>query len=168
MLTLTAANTYNGGTTVNDGTLQLGNPSALGTGGLTVTGGELDLNANSVSLLSLSGNGGTVSDESSSSGSATVLTVVQGTTTTFGGTIRDGLSGQQVALAMSGTGTLILTGSNTYSGGTTINAGVLQFGTGAGTVFQPPPAALSSTAVVRWRPPARPVTARRPTGLTAA
>jgi len=34
-------------------------------------------------------------------------------------------------LVQSGTGTLILTGTNTYSGGTTVNAGTLQIGNGA-------------------------------------
>ena len=127
MLTLAAANSYMGGTTISGGTLQLGmgNPSALGTGGLTVSGGELDLNTNSISLPSLSGTGGTISDESGQSGTPTTLTIAQGTATTFGGTIRDGSNSQQVALTMSGTGMLILSGSNTYTGGTVVNAGTL-------------------------------------------
>ena len=124
-LTLAAANTYNGGTTVNNGTLQLANPAALGTGGLTVNGGELDLNANSISLPSLSGNGGTISDESTSSGTTT-LTVAQAGATTFGGTVRDGLHGTFVALASSGSGMLTLAGNNTFSGGINVSGGTLQ------------------------------------------
>lgn len=41
-LTLNTSNTYAGGTTLNAGTLNLGNASALGTGALTITGGTLD------------------------------------------------------------------------------------------------------------------------------
>ena len=58
--------------------------------------------------------------------------------TEFDGAIKDGTS--STALIKTGTGTLTLTSTNTYSGGTTINAGTLQInnlmgsGTGSGTV----------------------------------
>ena len=48
--------------------------------------------------------------------------------TTFDGLLRNG-SGT-LALAKIGTGTLTLTASNTYSGGTTISGGTLQIGNG--------------------------------------
>ena len=97
-LNLGGYNTYGGGTTLNAGVLQLGNPYALGSGGLTINGGELDLNANFISLPSLTGSGGTISDESNPSVGPTILTltVAQGTEASFGGKIRDGQSGQQV------------------------------------------------------------------------
>jgi autotransporter-associated beta strand protein len=41
-LTINTANTYAGGTTLNAGTLNVNNASALGTGTLTITGGTLD------------------------------------------------------------------------------------------------------------------------------
>jgi autotransporter-associated beta strand protein len=44
-----------------------------------------------------------------------------GTTATFGNDI-----GGSGSLTLSGSGTLLLTGNNTYSGGTTVNAGILQ------------------------------------------
>jgi len=50
-----------------------------------------------------------------------VLTVGDATTTTFDGTI-SGLGG---SLAKQGAGTLVLSGTNTYSGGTSVNAGTL-------------------------------------------
>ena len=125
-LNLGGNNTYGGGTTLNAGVLQLGNAGALGSGGLIVNGGELDLNGNSINLpSSLVGSGGTISDESSKSIAPTTLTIAQGTATTFGGKIRDGLSGQPVALNMSGSGTLTLSGNNGYSGGTTVQGGTL-------------------------------------------
>src|SRR5690606_20167839 len=40
-LTLTEANTYTGGTTINAGTLTVGNATALGTGNVTVGNGQL-------------------------------------------------------------------------------------------------------------------------------
>jgi autotransporter-associated beta strand protein len=127
MLTLTGANSYSGGTTVSGGTLQLGagNSTGLGTGGLTLSGGELDMNTNSVSLPSLSGAAGTISDESVASGTTT-LTLTQSTTTAFSGTIRNGLNGTFVALTLDGPGTVILSGTNTYSGGTNVEAGILE------------------------------------------
>ena len=125
-LALAGTSSYSGGTTLLAGTLQLGNSSALGSGGLTLNGGELDMNGNSISVYSLSGAGGTISDESSPPTAApTMLTVFQNTTTSFGGAIRDGLNGQSVALTMSGPGTLILSGSNSYSGGTFADNGIL-------------------------------------------
>ncbi len=49
----------------------------------------------------------------------------------FAGVMRDDLGGRGVlAIAKSGSGTLVLTGANTYTGGTTINTGTLQLGDG--------------------------------------
>ena len=64
---------HSGGTTVSAGTLQLGagNAVALGTGGLTVNGGLVDLQGNSLTfangnaLPSLAGTGGVITDSSS-------------------------------------------------------------------------------------------------------
>ena len=61
-LTLDSADSYSGGTAINAGTLVVGNTAALGSGGLVLTGGLLDLNANSISVSSLSGFGGTITD----------------------------------------------------------------------------------------------------------
>ena len=60
MLTLAAANNYSGETTVAAGVLQLGNTAALGSGGLAVNGGSLDMNDLSVTVPSFSGAGGIV------------------------------------------------------------------------------------------------------------
>ena len=49
-----------------------------------------------------------------------------GGTTTFSGTIQDGAGG--VGLGLSGSGTLVLAGGNTYSGNTTLSSGTLQLG----------------------------------------
>ena len=133
-LYLTAADVYSGGTTVSNGTLQLGNAAALGTGGLTTTGGVLDLHGFSLTvggsnaLPSLSGTGGTITDNSAAG--STTLTVQQSGGTTYAGALLDGAN-TSIALVKAGTGTLNLAGSNGYSGGTTVSGGILQLGNSA-------------------------------------
>ena len=58
ILTVGGSNSFGGGTTVNNGTLQLGNVAALGTGGLAANGGTLDLAGSSVTVPSFSGDRG--------------------------------------------------------------------------------------------------------------
>ena len=96
--TLTGNNTYSGGTTINAGTLQVGNggtTGALGTGNIT----------NNAALVINRSNAVTFGQVISGTGTLTKL----------------------------GAGTTTLTGANTYSGTTTISAGVLQVGTGGTT-----------------------------------
>ena len=47
---------------------------------------------------------------------------------TYPGSIQDGVGSAALSLVKAGSTTLVLTGSNTYSGGTTVNAGTLQLG----------------------------------------
>ena len=124
-LVLAASNNYGGGTTINGGTLQLANAGALGSAGLAISAGLLDLNTYSISVPWLEGTAGTISDDSSTRTGATTLTVSQSANTAFSGTIQDGPQ-NLLALSKSGTGRLLLTGSNTYTGPTSINQGTLQ------------------------------------------
>ncbi|EDZ1349031.1 autotransporter outer membrane beta-barrel domain-containing protein [Salmonella enterica] len=149
VLTLSGANSYSGGTLISDGTLVASNVEALGTGDVTDnatlelnTGGTFD-NAISGSgqvvksgdkMLTLSGansySGGTlISDgtlvasnvEALGTGDVTNnATLELNTGGDFTNNIRG--SGQVVK---SGDETLTLSGSNTYTGGTTINDGTL-------------------------------------------
>jgi len=128
-LTLSGANTYTGATTVAAGTLKAGSATALGvTSAATVaSGATLDIAGFSTSLGSLAGLG-TVTN----SGSAATLTVGgDNTSTTFSGILQNGAG--TLALTKAGTGTLIFTGGNTYTGGTTISDGSLQIGDGGTT-----------------------------------
>ena len=87
--------------------------------------GTLDLNGMSqtvASLADVSGAGGTVT---SSATGAVTLTLAPTTTTSFSGVISNG-SGT-LGLIVNGAGMQVLAGSNTYSGGTTVTTGTLQF-----------------------------------------
>ncbi len=67
----------------------------------------------------------------SSSGTSTYTIGALNENTTFTGAIDDGESSSaSIALTKVGTGTLTLSGNNTYGGTTTINAGALQIGDG--------------------------------------
>ena len=77
MLTLSGANSYNGGTTVSEGTLQVGNSGAVPgntyTGNVEVdTNGTLDLNGQNITINGLSGLG-TVTNNGSALSTFTVV-----------------------------------------------------------------------------------------------
>ncbi|MGA8819961.1 MAG: autotransporter-associated beta strand repeat-containing protein, partial [Xanthobacteraceae bacterium] len=116
----TTADDYSGATTVDAGTLQLGDGGSLGFGGaLNINGGTFDLNGHNQTVGDLSGTGGMLT-----LGSGT-LTTDSTDSTIFAGTISG--TGE---LVIDGTGTLTLTGSNNYNGGTTISDGELVLGNG--------------------------------------
>jgi autotransporter-associated beta strand protein len=123
-VSLNSANNHTGGTIVNAGTLTMGNAAALGStsGPLTVNGGTLNMAANSLTVGNLTGTGGVISG---TSGTRT-LTIGQGDFGggNFQGVIANG-SGGTTALTKTGTGTITLSGFNTYTGATAINAGKL-------------------------------------------
>jgi autotransporter-associated beta strand protein len=120
-VTITNSNSYSGGTAVNAGLLQLDNSGALGsvTAPLLVNGGTLDVHGYHLSVGPLSGLG--TIDDLSGSGS---LTVGDGdATSTFAGMIRNTTG--ELSLIKAGSGTLVLNGSDSYIGGTIVNAGKL-------------------------------------------
>jgi autotransporter-associated beta strand protein len=129
-LTLTGVNTYSGGTTINGGTLQLGSANGIPSGPSTpniAINGTLDLNGFGLVLTSISGSG-TVVNNAANGQTATLTVGTADTSATFAGVVQDG-SGP-TALDKTGSGVLVLTGSNTYSGLTTISGGTLQIGNG--------------------------------------
>ncbi len=140
---LSGANSQTGGTTIDSGTVILAGAGTLGAADntTTVNGGTLDLGTTSQTQAALVQNGGVVKN-----GDMTVTDY----TLTGGMLARDAsvtasdafdVSDGHVAGALHGTGaltktgdeTVILSGDNDYSGGTTIESGALRLGLGGTT-----------------------------------
>jgi autotransporter-associated beta strand protein len=138
---LGAASSYNGPTTIqNAGTLKLGNSNVLPTSPQTAmtvnTNSIFDLASYSDGVASLTGDT-TAIVKNSVVGGTSALTVNPsvGVSTTFAGTIKGTTGGTQgdIALVKNGSGTLILTGANTYGGSTTINGGTVTLAATSGS-----------------------------------
>ncbi|RJJ51019.1 fibronectin-binding autotransporter adhesin ShdA [Salmonella enterica subsp. enterica serovar Lubbock] len=146
-LTLSGDNTYSGGTTIDDGVLIADNADSLGTGTIANNGvlqvgegelkntlsgtgslvkigtGELTLNGdNDYSGGTTIDDGVLIADNADSLGTGTVAN--NGVLQVGEGELKNTLSGTG-SLVKIGTGELTLSGDNTYSGGTTIDDGVL-------------------------------------------
>ena len=95
--------------------------------GANLGGGTLDLAGTNEGFDQLTGTG-TVTNSVAGSTSTLTIGTFNGSSN-FSGTIQDG--GTAVALVKSGSGTLTLSGANSYSGGTAVSAGTLQVGSGS-------------------------------------
>ncbi|EDU1474270.1 autotransporter outer membrane beta-barrel domain-containing protein [Salmonella enterica subsp. enterica serovar Javiana] len=146
-LTLSGDNTYSGGTTITGGTLTADHADSLGTGVIANSGvlqvgeGELENTLSGTGSLVKTGTGElTLSGDNTYSGGTTItggtLTADHADSLGTGviansgvlqvgeGELENTLSGSGL-LVKTGTGELTLSGDNTYSGGTTIDDGVL-------------------------------------------
>ena len=145
---LGGVSTYTGNTAIEAGILQLtgGNDRlptstvvSLGSTGTTL--GTLDLNGRSQQIAGLVSTTGTVASGSvkntvTSTAAATLeINVAEGTTKSYGAgtTQNSGVIGGLLGLTKSGLGTQVLGDANTYTGGTTVNAGTLAL-SGLGTL----------------------------------
>ena len=120
IMTLSEVNSYQGGTAVNGGTLAVTADANLGaaSGGLAFGGGTLQFLAGFITnrAVTLNAGGGTFD--------------TNGNNATLAGAI-----GGAGSLTKVGVGTMTLSGTGTYIGNTTVNAGTLQ--AGAANVFAP-------------------------------
>ena len=122
-LILSGVNTYTGATTISAGTLKVGVANAVPSGSAVTASGTFDLAGFADTIGSLAG-GGTVTN--SGGANAILTTGGDNTSTLFSGVIQDGT--KKVALTKGGTGTMTLSGANSYTSATTINGGTLQVG----------------------------------------
>ena len=120
-LTLSAANSYTGATTITAGTLTLGVANAIPSVSSVSVTGTLNLNGHSDAIGALSGAGSVTN----TSATAVTLTITNGSASTFSGII--GNNGA-VSLTKAGGGVETLSGANTYSGNTAINGGFVNAG----------------------------------------
>ena len=124
---LGGANSFNGTTIINAGTLQLANSLALQNSGLTYNSGTLTF-GNGITAATLGGLGGSqnLSLLNNLSGGVALTVGGNNVNTTYSGA----LSGAGASLTKAGTGQLTLTGVNTYAGSTTGNGGTLELPAG--------------------------------------
>ena len=160
------ANTYSGGTTINDTTVVVGSNTGLGTGPVTANASTLNFTSSSPTLASLSLSASTInfaanssptivdmnSDSTGStnvinlgpSGSTTTLTVQVDSDPSYYGSIT-GYGNLKVTSASSGE--LDLRGSNTYVGQTTIGANTVVVA-GTNSAFSTGPVTVNSGGVL--------------------
>ena len=107
-LTLSGSNSYTGATSVTSGTLSIASDGNLGSGALTLNGVSLSVTGSGVTIdnaISLGSSGGSISNADAVDLSSTI-------------------SGTG-ALIKEGAGTLTLSGSNSYTGATSVTSGTL-------------------------------------------
>ena len=108
-LSLIGANTFSGGASVNSGCIAIGGYQALGTGVVKMNGGSL---AGTLNGGTLSNTVNLATNATFDAGVSSNLTIAGAITNSF-------------ALTKIGRGTLTLSGTNTYRGGTTVSNGAL-------------------------------------------
>jgi autotransporter-associated beta strand protein len=151
-VTITTSNTYAGGTTVNAGTLNINNASAIGTGVLTMTGGTIDATAGNTVLTTnnaqnWNGDFTFKGTNSLNVGTGDVTLGASPTVTVTAGTLGVGsipVATTGYGLTKAGTGTLSLTSTavSNIDGTLNIQAGTIEMGgdmyvtglTGSGTL----------------------------------
>lgn len=133
VLVLSSAGTYTGGLAVTGGTARLGNNGSAGTGTLTIDGGAVEALTTPRTLANPIVLGGSATFGGSQAfvlnGAGTLIAnagVAVNVPVTFTNAIGENAAGR--SFTKTGTGTLILGGANTFSGGLVLSAGTLGLG----------------------------------------
>lgn len=136
-LTLTGANTYDGGTTVSAGRLNINHASAIGTGPLSINAGTTIDNSTSLPIELSNANPINFNGDFTFAGTRalnlgagavtmtgdTIITTSGTNSTSFALTISSAISGPGFSLTKSGPGRMFLSGQSDFSGGVTITEG---------------------------------------------
>ena len=138
-LILSDNNNFSGGVTINAGTLQLNAPAALFGPTLNVvtfgagSTGTLDLNGFGATIGGLNTNSlvGTPVVTNSSSAPRTLEVQVVSGNSTYAGVLQDGPASGSLLLLKTGSGTLTLSGANTFTAPVNINGGTLAISGGS-------------------------------------
>ncbi len=156
MATLASANSYSGGTTLNNGTLRIGDSAALGSAALAINGGTLSSKDTSpISLATaITFNNNATLGNATDNGVLTLsgpIALTAGVDVTFNSDVllSGVVSGPSNYLGKNGTGTLTVTGTNTY-GSTFVDSGTLQVGTGGAAGTIPGSATITSPGTLRY------------------
>ncbi len=138
-LTLSSNNGFSGGVTINAGTLQINAPAALGSPGQNIvtfgagSTGTLDLNGFSATIGGLNTNSlvGTPVVTNSINVPRTLEVQVASGNSTYAGVLQDGPTSGSLVLLKTGSGTLTLSGANTFTAPVNINGGTLAISGGS-------------------------------------
>ncbi len=123
--TLTLTNNNNGDTVLREGTVKLLNPSSLQTSVVAAAGGNLDLgDLTNVALGGLEGSGNLAFNYGRN---VTLNVGYLNKSSEFSGSI----SGSQLSFIKTGSGTLIVSGSNSFSGTVSVSGGALRLNNSA-------------------------------------
>ena len=142
-LTLSGANTYTGPTTLTGGTLKAGVASVANVSGAFGNNSAVTLSNSAGVVLDIAGFNtqiGSLTGGGASGGNVILGTAGNARTLTVGGDNTSpaayaGVISQAGGLTKIGTGTQILSGTNTYTGGTNVSGGTLTFaGSSSGTL----------------------------------
>ena len=136
-------NSYSGGLTLNNGTLNVGKVSSFGTGTLTINGGAISggtsgaaltvsdtvINGNFTSSLNSAMSLGTGNVSlGSAAGTSRTITMTGANMLTINSVISDGTTAKGLILNLGTTSLITLGGNNTFTGGLTLYQGTLTLG----------------------------------------
>jgi autotransporter-associated beta strand protein len=127
-LTLGGANTFTGTTTITGGTLVVAADSAFGTAPGSATAGKIVIDGGTfraTSGFTLNANRGVALGPGVGTGTGTI-DVAAGQTLSYGGVLAN--NGGSGGFVKTGPGTLVLSGTNTFTGPVSITGGVLSIG----------------------------------------